>query len=770
MGKKRGRYVLPARKILKRNMNTSTAKTNILAGLNEKQAEAVQKTDGPLLVLAGAGSGKTKTLTHKIAYLIKEKGVRPGNILAVTFTNKAAGEMRERIFKLLGTSGGSRAVLSPHSRVPIIGTFHSVCVRILRADVDKIGHDTSFNIFDTNDQKSVIKEGIKDLGLDTNQYKPGAFLGAISAAKNELLSASDFATQTEGYYEEIVAKVYEYYENRLRQNSAYDFDDLLLVTNRLFREVESIRKKYQDLFRYILVDEYQDTNHAQYSLIRMLSQPRNNVCVVGDDWQSIYKFRGADIKNILNFERDYPECTVVHLEQNYRSTQVILDAAHGVISNNTERKDKKLWTDAGNGNPITYYEAQDEMAEAEYISNETRKQVEGGRKFADFAILYRTNAQSRAIEEVFLHTDIPYKIVGGVKFYDRKEIKDILAYVRLIHNPFDVLSLERIANEPKRGIGASTIDAWKRLSREANCDLIEMGLEIDFSSGLRKDKIRAVREFSAMLQKLREKLLHPENITLHEFIEKICETTGYKSALFSERTAENQSRWENIQELVTVSARHDDLELAEATTQFLEDTALSSESDDMNESEGVVHCMTLHASKGLEFPAVFLVGLEEGILPHSRSYLVPADLEEERRLMYVGITRAMEKVYLTCANHRAIFGSVQANPPSRFVSEIPEDLIEHVDQNKRTSAFDDFTQKRREKYQEKKESWNTSSSDTNKSEARQKIDVADGSRVTHPQFGEGLVIAQTKDDITIAFADAGLKKLSKEFAKLEVVK
>jgi len=725
---------------------------DILKDLNDKQKQAVLKADGPLLILAGAGSGKTKTLTHKVAYLIGEKKIQPGNILAVTFTNKAAQEMRERIFSLLGMRHVYNTHTSFHPAVPIIGTFHSICVKILRRDIDKLGRDTNFNIFDTADQKTVIKQIIKDLQLDPKQFKPGAFLGVMSKAKNELSNAQDFQIAAQGYYEEIAAKVFVEYEKRLLENNAYDFDDLLSMTIRLFKEVPPVLHQYQNLFQYILVDEYQDTNHAQYTIINMLSEKRRNLCVVGDDWQSIYAFRGADIQNILNFEKDYPDAKIVHLEQNYRSTQVILDAAHGIISNNVERKDKKLWTEQKAGHLITSYEASDEVDEAEFVVSEIQKIIEEKKvTLSDVAILYRTNAQSRALEEVFLREDIVYKIIGGLKFYDRKEIKDILSYLRFIKNPCDTVALMRIANEPKRGIGKTTLEKWIALESEE--DRIQVGLKITSQeSGLREDKAKVIREFSKILSSL---VKQQKKLKLSECIESICEQTGYKDMLLEEKTIESEARWENIQELLTVSKRYDDLDPEESLEQFLEDTALVSDTDDIQEESRAVQCMTLHSSKGLEFPYIFIVGLEEGILPHSRSYLSQSELEEERRLMYVGITRAREKVYLLYTLQRALFGNIQANPPSRFLSEIPQELIEETEQTE--SILEKYTKQNKQKFY---------SSKSKRKQKKKKDEFVDGEKVSHEKFGQGMIISQTDEDITIAFQGAGLKKLAKGIVAL----
>ena len=591
---------------------------NILANLNPKQKEAVTTTEGPLLILAGPGSGKTACITHRIAYLI-QKGVKPENILAVTFTNKAAGEMRERVACL----AGRQAKLC--GRMPYIGTFHAFCVRILRTCLParQEEYNKNFVIYDETDQLSLIKKLLKELEIDKEQFKPNVIAAKISNLKSELISPSTSSGQAENYFEETIAKVYEAYQKHLKKINALDFDDLIMKTVELFNEFPKILQKYQIKFEYILVDEYQDTNTSQYVLINLLAKARRNICVVGDDAQSIYGFRNADFRNILNFERDYPEAKVVILDQNYRSTQNILDTAHQVISKNIYQKEKKLWTENSQGEPITMTEAADETEEAEFVVQEIKKLQKAPR---DFVILYRTNAQSRALEEALIRHNIPYKIIGAIKFYQRKEIKDVLAYLRLILYPKDEVSLERI----------------KKISCPAPNDI-----------GRQKDPAKIL---NLILKQTKYK----------NYLEK-----KYNKKLYRENLPEYEIRWQNVLELFSVIKQYDDL------NSFLEHVALLSESDEVETKKNLVNLMTLHAAKGLEFPVVFITGCEEGIFPHSRSLLEPAQLEEERRLCYVGVTRAKKYLYLTFTKKRTLYGITQANPPSRFLSDIPEHLIEY---------------------------------------------------------------------------------------------
>ncbi|HRZ94999.1 MAG TPA: UvrD-helicase domain-containing protein [Candidatus Moranbacteria bacterium] len=738
-------------------------KDNILEKLNNSQKEAVTTTEGPVLIIAGAGSGKTRALTHRVAYLICEKRVRPGNILAVTFTNKAAQEMKERIKSLLESNGGD-------ANFPVMGTFHSICVKILRREIDKIGFKTSFNIFDDQDQLALMKRTMKEMQIDVEQFRPKAILGAISKAKNELIDAEEFKKGIGGYFEEVVSKIYTNYQKKLKEQNALDFDDILMYTAKVFQRFPEVLKKYQNIFRYIMVDEYQDTNHAQYLLIKLLSQKHGNICVVGDDWQGIYSWRGANIQNILDFEKDYPKAKVIKLEQNYRSTQNILDAAYGVISKNVNRKDKKIWTENSGGHLLVSYEADNEKNEAEFIAEEIQKMKKTKHAYGDFVILYRTNAQSRIIEEVMLRNSIPYRIIGGIKFYQRKEVKDVVAYLRLINNFSDEVSLERIINEPKRGIGDITLGKWTQLARKNNKDLIETGLAIsNFQLPISKktpilndqikntkykirdaklDAISKFSEFIVRMAELKKKLL------ITDFIQKVFVESGYEKYLL-DGTEEGEMRQENVRELLTVAKKYEDYEGEEGLNLFLEEVALVSDTDNIDQNIESVHLMTLHSAKGLEFRVVFIAGLEEGILPHSRSMLDHSEMEEERRLMYVGITRAKEKVYLLFTSERNIFGSTQINPPSRFLDDIPSHLVRNY-QLPITSLQSNFNDK-------------ISNFKKENNFEIQNIKFKDGDRVRHTVFGDGMIVATQGDVITIAFSKVGLKKLSANIAPLKKI-
>jgi DNA helicase-2/ATP-dependent DNA helicase PcrA len=718
---------------------------DILKGLNEKQKEAATIIDGPLLIIAGAGSGKTKTLTHRVAYLIKKRGVSPRNILAVTFTNKAAGEMSERIMKILYPQKDKsyKYNLYSNSNLPTIGTFHAICSKIMRSEIKLLGYSKSFHIVDDQDQQALIKRVMKDLEIDPQQFNPYAISSAISKAKSELMTSQEFSSQASGYYEEVVAKVYAHYQSELRKNNGIDFDDIIMLTVDVFKKFPETLEKYQKQFKYILVDEYQDTNRAQYVLVNLLAAKHRNLCVVGDDWQSIYKFRGADIKNILNFEKDYPEAKVIHLEQNYRSTQNILDAAYGVISKNINRKDKKLWTEKTAGHPIISFEAEDENNEAEFIAQEIKNEK---RKFSDFVVLYRTNAQSRVVEEIFLKKSIPYKIIGGIKFYQRKEVKDMVAYLRLIHNNSDEISLERIINEPKRGIGSMTFKKWAESARKSGQGLIAAGLNAKKEMQLPDSKADAIAQFCEFISRMKE--VQPR-IALADFVEKVFKESGYEKVLLSEGI-EGEMRWENVKELISVAQKHDEMEenRENILSVFLEEIALASDVDNINQSEDAVHLMTLHSAKGLEFPIIFIVGLEEGILPHSRSMLSYAEMEEERRLMYVGLTRAKEKIYLLFTRQRTLFGSTQMNSPSRFLDDIPDELM-------RKNSYREAEQKIFQSLLKKK------SKAKNK-----KSPFKGGEKVSHTEFGEGIVVSADSETVTVAFKKAGIKRLSMEYAKL----
>jgi len=610
---------------------------NILKNLNSKQKEAVTTIHGPLLILAGPGSGKTRVLTHRIAYLV-QKGISPQNILAVTFTNKAAGEMKTRVIKLLAAEQRRSEHRFTQKSMPFIGTFHAFCLRILRKEITELGYKKNFIIYDEKDKLSLIKKIIKELEIDKHQFKSVVIAAKISGVKNELLNPASCDTQASNYFDKTIAKIYQAYQKRLKKLNALDFDDLIMKTVELFQEFPKILKKYQEKYKYILVDEYQDTNTAQYVLINLLAKNppagEKNICVVGDDAQSIYQFRGADFRNILNFEKDYPEAKVIILDQNYRSTQNILDAAHKIISKNIYQKEKKLWTENASGEPINIVEAGDEAEEAEFVVSEIIKQRRG---FNNFVILYRTNAQSRILEETLIRHNIPYKIIGAVKFYQRKEIKDVLAYLNLILHPQDVSSLERITN------------VFGRRMSETNNQLLQKARRIA--------KQKSPTEILDFILK---------QIDYKQYLEK-----KYNKKFYRENIFEYEIRWQNVLELFSVIKQYDDL------NSFLEHTALLSEADEVETEKDLVNLMTLHSVKGLEFPAVFITGCEEGIFPHSKSLLNPLDLEEERRLAYVGITRAKERLYLSFAQKRTLYGSTQANPPSRFLSDIPEHLIKY---------------------------------------------------------------------------------------------
>lgn len=744
---------------------------DILEGLNDQQREAVVTADGPLLIIAGAGSGKTKTLTHRVAYLIKQHKVPARNILAVTFTNKAAGEMRERILHILypDKDPNYKYSLYGNADLPMIGTFHAICSRILRNEIEVLGYAKTFHIIDDQDQQVLMKKVMKELEIDTQQFNPRAILAAISKAKNELMNAEQFAGQAQGYYEEVAAKVYSLYQTRLKENNGLDFDDIIMLTVKLFKNFPSVLENYQQQFRYIMVDEYQDTNRAQYILINLLASKHRNLCVVGDDWQSIYKFRGADIKNILNFEKDYPEAKVIHLEQNYRSTQVILDAAYGVISKNINRKDKNLWTEKAEGHQIISFEAEDERDEAEFVAHEIANNAKGF--FKQFVVLYRTNAQSRSIEEMFLKKSIPYRIIGGIKFYQRKEVKDMVAYLRLISNPTDMVSLERIVNEPKRNLGDATVKKWVAFSRELELSYIEAGLKIK-ELKLPAAKIDAIVKFCEFINRMKE--IQPR-ITLADFIEKVFRESGYESML-SKDGPEGEMRIENVRELISVAQKFDPARNASRSdageenkddyddklSAYLEEVALASDVDNVDQNQDAVHLMTMHSAKGLEFPTVFIVGLEEGILPHSRSLLSSGEMEEERRLMYVGLTRAKEKIYLLFTRQRTLYGSTQMNSPSRFLEDIPEKLVDK-------KSYREAEQKVFEGLLKGIKGNKDEERGVGKKGKEKNIDIKfkGGERVSHGEFGDGIVVSVVDDTITVAFKKAGIKRLSAEYAKLK---
>jgi len=637
---------------------------SLLTGLNKEQQQAVQHTEGPLLILAGAGSGKTKVLTVRIAHLLAQ-GVNPYEILAITFTNKAAKEMKSRVEGLVGDVA-NRIWLS---------TFHSFCAKFLRFELNNfLGYNSNFTIYDTSDSQAVIKAALKALNLDDKYYPVGAMIGAISDAKNKLLFASDFRKQARDFYQQKVADVYEYYERELRKNNALDFDDLLLVAVKLLQSNEAVLDKYSKRFRYVMIDEYQDTNHAQYLLAKLLASHWKNIAVVGDADQSIYAWRGADIQNILDFEKDYPNCTSIKLEQNYRSTKIILDAANAVIENNEGRPKKNLWTDKTEGAKIQHFIAQSEHEEAAFIGDTIAKKHDiHGVPYGDMAILYRTNAQSRVLEEALIKRALPYTMVGGTKFYDRKEIKDVLAYLRVLYNPFDDLSLLRIINVPKRSIGATTVAKLQDYAR-ANGTSLFMTLTqlhlVDTIKGKTKEKLE---EFGILIFTL---VAEMEDRTVLDILESILDRTGYLAQLEESTDPQDQARAENIGELLSVAKDFQDTNPTGTVEDFLEQVALVNDVDSFEQEESKVTLMTLHAAKGLEFPIVFLGGLEEGLFPHSRTLMNPEEIEEERRLAYVGITRAEKELYISNATTRTVFGRTSSYLPSRFIDEIPEELVD----------------------------------------------------------------------------------------------
>lgn len=713
----------------------------LLAGLNPEQKKAVEMTEGPVLIVAGAGSGKTRVLTHRVAYLLSEKGIHPWNILAITFTNKAAREMKERITTLVG----------PEAEDIWISTFHAMCVRILRRDSERIGYSRNFTILDVPDQVTVIKQVLKERNLDPKQHDPRSCLYWISQAKNRLLTPREMKDQAENFRDEIVSQIYEAYQNKLRANQSMDFDDLLMETVRLFRQVPEALEYYQKKFQYIHVDEYQDTNHAQYVLVNLLAAHHRNICVVGDSDQSIYAFRGADITNILDFERDYPDAEVIRLEQNYRSTQTILDAANGVIAHNTQRKPKNLWTENETGEPIRLFEAENEHEEAFFVAETILQGKREGRDYGDYAVLYRTNAQSRVLEEVLLKSNIPYRVVGGIKFYERKEIKDLLAYLRLVVNPDDDLSLRRVINVPRRGIGEGTMEKIVRYAEEKELSLYRALLEAE-QMGLAPRFLRPLQSFAALIRDLHGMA---EYLSARELTEEVLEKTGYREALEREGTLEAEGRLENIGEFLSVVQEFEQRSEDKSLVDFLTDLALLSDIDTLDEEpdEDAVVLMTLHSAKGLEFPWVFLVGMEEGLFPHIRSLEEDDALEEERRLAYVGITRAKKGLFLTRARIRSIFGHTVSHLPSRFLDEIPEHLVERVEP--RTQVFRSPIQKR------------VPVRPVSGSVGDWKV----GDKVRHSKWGVGTVVKVAGEgedaELDVAFpSPVGIKRLLARFAPI----
>jgi len=746
--------------------------------LNPEQLEAVKTTEGPLLVIAGAGSGKTRVLTYRIAYLIGEKKVSPYNILAITFTNKAAKEMKERV----------EALVTDDAKDIWISTFHSSCVRILRRDIDKIGYDKNFVIFDSSDQKTLIKECQKEANLDDKNFSYQYLISEISKAKNQLINAKDYLIQNQTNFRlSKVASVYALYEKKLKNNNALDFDDLIMKTTQLFLENPDVLSYYQNKFKYILVDEYQDTNTAQFTLVSLLASGYGNLCVVGDDDQSIYGWRGADMRNILDFEKAFPGAKTIKLEQNYRSTSNILNAANEVIKNNKGRKNKRLWTENGEGEKIQFYRANDEKEEAKYIIDQIKYLVNKDRKYSDFGILYRINAQSRIIEDYLMSEALPYKVVGGLKFYDRKEIKDVISYLRVLYNPLDNISLKRIINEPKRGIGKTAMEHIQEYANEKNTSCWEILRNIDVCPNVARAQ-KGIIEFVNMMEKIKTEA-NGENLLVSQIITKVVNETGYISALEQEDTIENQTRIENIAELVSVAEEYEKEAAEPSLADFLENMALISDLDDTEgEEKEYITLMTMHSAKGLEFPVVFIPGMEEGVFPGYRSMGDEAEIEEERRLCYVGITRAREKLFISCARRRTLFGNTSMNKESRFLDEVPPELMEGYEKENIRNTGDFYSSPLTEynlysdtNYKSKIAASTISSNYIN-NVAGHKMAVTqmhadlsvfeEGKFVMHKRFGAGVITKITPEDddlmLEILFERSGKKRLMAKFAQLEV--
>jgi DNA helicase-2/ATP-dependent DNA helicase PcrA len=729
---------------------------DILATLNPAQREAAEAIKGPVLILAGPGSGKTRVITHRVAYLIKTCGVSPHNIMAVTFTNKAAREMRDRLQQLLGQAAETLT----------LGTFHAICARILRREGKAIGLESSFVIYDEDDQLRLVKQVLEELNLDPKQYAPQALRSTIGAAKSRLIGPEDYAQRVSTYFEEIVLRVYQRYQQLLSQGQGVDFDDLLMKTVRLFQDHLQILKRYQSRYVHILVDEFQDTNIAQYELMKQLAGKYRNLCVVGDPDQSIYSWRFADLRNILSFEKDYPEAKVVFLEQNYRSTKTILEVASDVISANVLRKPKKLWTENEDGASVTVIESYSAEEEAQSVVNEIEKLI-GQEQISlkDCAVMYRVNAQSRALEETFLRYGVPYKLVGGTRFYQRQEIRDIVAYLRVIHNPQDNVSLTRIINVPSRGIGQKTITTLQSWAKDRNvsfyealkqiCDnVIASPNSVGTKQSLSPRTIQALVGFDSLMANLTTR---SRELNLSGLVDEILERTGYKEYILDKEDGEE--RWENIAELHNVASEYNELDTGEALTAFLEKVSLVSDLDELDEKADAVTLITLHQAKGLEFPAVFIVGLEEGILPHRKSFDDPEQMEEERRLCYVGITRAKKRLYLLRSYRRSLFGGSTANPPSRFLQDIPSHLISPRglwEESLTPAVSPDFNRDSRPSPR-----------------PLSTLTLKVGDHVRHSKFGAGIVMNcnPTRDDqeLTVAFEEAGVKKLLASLAPLEKI-
>ena len=718
---------------------------DLLVGLNPEQRRAVETTEGPLLIQAGAGSGKTKTLTHRIAYLIASKRATQYNILAVTFTNKAAKEMRERVAQLLGQNAENRSFM------PYMGTFHGICVRLLRQDGEHIGIPRSFVIFDESDRLAAVKQATKQLMIDEKAFPPRTIAGLISSAKNEMVSPAEYSGNAASPAQKATAQVYPLYERALKDASALDFDDLINRTVGMLQNNQAIREKWQKQFKYIMIDEYQDTNTAQYKLVRLLTNPDRNIAVVGDDWQSIYSWRGADFRNILNFEHDYKDCTIIKLEQNYRSTKHILDAAHAIITKNMQRSDKRLWTDAGHGLPVQMLQVGNERAEAEAIIRRVRNGVDSGhRRYRDYAVLYRTNAQSRSVEETFVHYGIPYRIVGGQRFYDRKEIKDVVAYLRVIFQPEDRVSFERIVNVPTRGIGAKSLQnffGWKQLEDLTMLQALE---QINDCTDITPKARKSFGELGDTLASVRRLI---DETPVASLIDSLLRRIDYLRYL-DDGTPQGEARQENVKELLSVAQEYQDVGLEG----FLEEVSLVSDLDSADFGNDAVTLMTLHAAKGLEFPVVFMTGMEETIFPHSRALYDQSEMEEERRLCYVGMTRAKEELYMAYATSRLLYGGVQHNPPSRFLSEIDAEFQAVAGAASYGSGYDT---------QPSFENVNDFVAKSSDNELRYVPELNEGDGVRHKLFGMGTVLEIEGDTATIYFKGKGTRKLNISFAPLE---
>lgn len=733
----------------------------LLDSLNPQQREAVCHGEGPLLVLAGAGSGKTRVLTHRLAYLVRCKGISPWSVMAVTFTNKAAGEMKERAERLVGGL----------PKDAWVGTFHSLCARMLRRHGSLVGVKPSFTVFDDSDQLTLIRECLRELNLDEKQFPPRPILSAIGRAKDELVDENQFARAAFGPNEEIAARIYRLYQKKLAENDALDFDDLIMKTVQMLRDSDEAREYYQNLFRYILIDEYQDINTAQYVLVRILAEPRRNVCAVGDDDQSIYAFRGANVHLILNFERDYPEAKIIKLEQNYRSTKTILDGAWHVVKENRGRHEKRLWTEREAGDPIYVYEAEDERDEAAYVIRQITEGINSrGMHPRDFAVLYRVNAQSRVLEEEFLKSGVPYRIVGGLRFYERKEIKDALAYLRIIHNPNDSVSLQRILNVPPRGIGSTTISRLSDYAALHGQSLYWALSELDSIPDVRPQTRRSLNSFFEMIEDIR-KSAHLHTVT--DILAMVLDQSGYLQMLRAEGTGESETKLQNLEELFSVTREFEASNPEPSLGAFLERVSLISDADTYDESVDSVVLMTLHAAKGLEFPEVFIVGMEEGLLPFSRSVQDEDQLEEERRLCYVGMTRAMNRLHLIYVRTRALFGDRFINPPSRFLQSIPPELTNIGRIRTRRERYLSARSFLPERGASSADQYASSITSTDAEPATPPF--RDGCRVCHPVFGEGIVVSSSYSGsdwiVTVVFDDpnVGMKKLSTSYAKLKVL-